>query len=58
VESIVTIDAITCVEDTRKVQGQMYKNLKFRFVDLDKAFDRVLTEVMLSAMCNLAVEDN
>ena len=42
------------MQENFRVKG---KKLYFGFVDLEKGFDRVLTEVIQRAMCKLGVEE-
>jgi len=52
-----TTDAIFTVRHVQENFRVKRKKLYFGFVDLEKAFERVLREVIRWAMCKLAVEE-
>ena len=52
-----TIDAIFIVRQMQEKFRAKGKKLYFGFVDLEKAFDRVLRELIRWAMCRLEVEE-
>jgi len=51
-------DAIFVVRQMQEKFRAKGKKLYFGFVDLEKAFDRVQTEVIRWAMCKLGIEEN